>query len=319
MTHTMSSTVDVAIVGAGAAGLNAALVLGRARRSVAVIDAGAPRNRFAAHMNGFLSRDGAAPGELLAIGREEVAGYGAQFLDGSVASMTGDAETGFALALVGGGTVRARRVLVATGLTDVLPQVEGLAARWGRDVVACPYCDGYEVRDQPIGVLASSPMDAHKALLLSQWSKDIVLFLHETALKDLAPDLLARLAKAGVAIQPGAVAGVAVEQFDTNGVFIGGALSGVRLGDGTVIARSCLFISPRFVPQDALLRGAGAATADTMVGPFVVADPMGATSVPGLYGAGNCVDPMAQVINAASHGARAGAAINGDLVMGDTA
>lgn len=318
MTHTISSTVDVAIVGAGAAGLNAALVLGRARRSVAVIDAGAPRNRFAAHMNGFLSRDGAAPGELLAIGRDEVAGYGAQFVDGSVASVTGDADSGFAVALAAGGIVRARRVLVATGLTDVLPPLEGLAARWGRDVVACPYCDGYEVRDQPIGVLASSPMDAHKALLLSQWSKDIVLFLHELDAEAIAADLRSRLAKAGVAIQPGAVAGAVVEEFDAAGVLTGGALTGVRLASGQVVDRSCLFISPRMAPQDGLLRAAGAAVAQTPVGEFVLADPMGATSVPGLYAAGNCVDPMAQVINAASHGAKAGAAINGDLVMADT-
>lgn len=318
MTHNLS-TVDVAIVGAGAAGLNAALVLGRARRSVAVIDSGAPRNRFAAHMNGFVSRDGAAPGDLLAIGRAEVVGYGAQFVDGFVASMTGDADHGFALVLADGGVVRARRVLVATGLTDVLPPLEGLAARWGRDVVHCPYCDGYEVRDQPIGVLASSPMDAHKALLLSQWSSDIVLFLHETALASIAADQQARLAKAGVVIQTGVVAGIVVEDFDMHGVFVGGALTGVRLADGSVVLRSSLFISPRMMPQDALLRAAGAAIADTPVGSLVVADAMGATSVPGLYGAGNCVDPMAQVINAASQGAKAGAMINGDLVMADTA
>lgn len=318
MTQNLSA-VDVAIVGAGAAGLNAALVLGRARRSVAVIDSGAPRNRFAAHMNGFLSRDGTAPGELLAIGRDEAEGYGAQFVEGSVAALSGDAETGFALALDGGRLVRARRVLVATGITDVLPPIPGLAERWGRDVLHCPYCDGYEVRDQPIGVLASSAMDAHKALMLSQWSPDVVLFLHETPLAVIAADLRARLAKAGVVIQPGPVAGVAIDDFDLNGVFVGGALTGVRLGDGSVVARSCLFISPRMVPQDALLRSAGAVTADTPVGPFVVADPLGVTSVAGLYGAGNCVDAMAQVINAASQGAKVAAAINMGLILADTA
>lgn len=286
---------------------------------MAVIDSGAPRNRFAAHMNGFLSRDGAAPGELLAIGRVEAAGYGAQFIDSSVTSMSGGAEQGFALELADGGAIQARRVLVATGITDVLPPLGGLPQRWGRDVLHCPYCDGYEVRDQPIGVLATSPMDAHKALLLSQWSSDVVLFLHETPLESIGADQVARLANAGVVTQLGAVAGVVIEDFDASGVSTGGILTGVRLADGSVVARSCLFISPRMVPQDALLRDAGAATADTPVGPFVVADAMGATSVAGLYGAGNCVDPMAQVINAAAQGAKAGAAINGDLLMADTA
>src|SRR3954451_11709860 len=158
-----SDNYDVVVVGGGAAGLSAALVLGRARRRVAVIDAGAPRNAPAAHMQGFLSRDGMPPGNLLRAGRAEVREYGVEILEDRVV----EATAGFALRLAGGRTVEARHVLLASGAVDELPDVP---ARWGRDLLHCPYCHGGEVRDQPLGVLGTGSGSVEHAHLLRQWT-----------------------------------------------------------------------------------------------------------------------------------------------------
>jgi len=155
-------TYDVVVVGGGAAGLGGALMLGRSRRSVLVVDAGEPRNAPASGVHGFLTRDGVSPAALLQVGREEVRGYGARVLDGRVASAE-SVDGGFTVTLEDGRRVGARRLLVTTGLVDELPDVPGVRERWGRDVLHCPYCHGWEVRDQPIGVLASGPMAVHRA------------------------------------------------------------------------------------------------------------------------------------------------------------
>jgi thioredoxin reductase len=144
---------DVVVVGGGPAGLSAALVLARARRTVAVVDAGEPRNAPAAHLHGFLSRDGMPPHDLVAAGRAEVAGYGGSLIDDTVV----DVAPGFHVRLAGGSSLHARRILVATGLRDELPDIPGVRERWGRDLLHCPYCHGYEVRDQPLGVLGGTP------------------------------------------------------------------------------------------------------------------------------------------------------------------
>ena len=170
------ATYDVAVIGGGAAGLSAALVLGRARRRVVVIDAGAPRNAPAAHMQGFLSRDGMPPADLLALAREEVRSYGAEIIEAEVVQI----EPGFTLVLAGGGSVTARRLLLATGGVDQLPDIPGARDRWGRDFLHCPYCHGWEVRDEPIGVLGTDAGSIDHAQLLRQWSEDIVFFSTHT-------------------------------------------------------------------------------------------------------------------------------------------
>jgi thioredoxin reductase len=164
---------DVVVIGGGAAGLSAALVLARARRHVAVVDAGRPRNAPAAHMHGFLGSDGRPPAELLAAGRREVAGYGGHLVSGTVTGITPAAGGGprFDLALADGSSFRARRVLVTTGLCDDIPDIPGVRERWGRDLLHCPYCHGYEVRDQPLGVLGGNPEAVSHAHLIRQWSR----------------------------------------------------------------------------------------------------------------------------------------------------
>ncbi|MFI2205328.1 NAD(P)/FAD-dependent oxidoreductase [Streptomyces sp. NPDC020192] len=305
--NTENSRYEVVVVGGGAAGLSAALVLGRARRRTLVVDAGEPRNVPSAHMQGYLSRDGMSPAEFLAVGREEIARYGVELVRDRVVDTDRDGE-GFTARLAGGRTVRARQLVIATGLKDELPQVPGLAERFGRDVVHCPYCHGWEVRDRPTGVLATSPLSVHQALMVTQWSKDVRLFLHEMRASELTDDDLRRLAAAGVEVVPGAVAALVVTD---------DRLTGVRLAAGTVHDREVLYAAPRAVPRNDLLVKLGAELRETPFGSYPVIDERGLTTVPGLWAAGNASGFAEQVINAASRGYRAGAAINGELLMAD--
>ncbi|WP_405965916.1 NAD(P)/FAD-dependent oxidoreductase [Streptomyces sp. NBC_00723] len=297
---------EVIVVGGGAAGLSAALVLGRARRRTLVVDAGEPRNAPAAHMQGYLSRDGMSPAEFLAVGREEIARYGVDLVHDRAVDATRD--EGFAVRLASGRTVRARQLVVATGLKDELPPVPGVAERFGRDVVHCPYCHGWEVRDQAFGVLAGTAMSVHQALMVSQWSKDVTLFLHTVAEAELTDEDLRRLAAAGVRVVPGEVASLVVED---------DRLTGVRLRDGRVHEREVVFVAPRAVPRTDLLARLGAELGETPFGTYPVIDGRGLTTVPGLWAAGNASGFAEQVVNAASRGYRAGAAINAELLMAD--
>ncbi|MFE1439911.1 NAD(P)/FAD-dependent oxidoreductase [Streptomyces sp. NPDC058739] len=305
-----SVTYEVIVVGGGAAGLSAALVLGRARRRTLVIDAGEPRNAPAAHMQGYLTRDGMPPAEFLAAGREEIARYGVELVRDRVTDVArdGDGDGDFTVALDSGRTVRARRLIVATGLRDELPAVAGVAERFGRDVLHCPYCHGWEVRDRAFGVLAANALSVHQALMVSQWSEDVTLFLHEVAESELSEQDVRRLAAAGVKVVPGQVAGLAVED---------DRLTGVRLDDGTVYEREVLFVAPRPVPRTELFVKLGAKMDETPFGTYPVIDERGLTSVPGVWAAGNASGFAEQVVNAASRGYRAAAAVNGELLFAD--
>ncbi|MFJ8082578.1 NAD(P)/FAD-dependent oxidoreductase [Streptomyces sp. NPDC096205] len=302
----VTENYEVIVVGGGAAGLSAALVLGRARRRTLVVDAGEPRNAPSAHMQGYLGRDGMPPAEFLAVGREEIARYGVELVRDRVVDVTRDGD--FTLVLASGGTVRARRLVVATGLKDELPPVAGVAERFGRDVLHCPYCHGWEVRDRAFGVLATTALSVHQALMVSQWSKDVTLFLHQVAESELSEQDVRRLAAAGVKVVPGEVAGLVVED---------DRLTGVRLVDGTAYEREVLFVAPRAVPRTELFVQLGAEMTETPFGSYPVIDERGLTSVPGLWAAGNASGFAEQVVNAASRGYRAGATINGELLMAD--
>ncbi|MGY4279618.1 thioredoxin reductase [Streptomyces sp. M18.1] len=297
---------DVVVVGGGAAGLSAALVIGRSRLRTLVVDAGEPRNAPSDHMQGFLTRDGMAPAEFLALGREEIARYGVELVRDRAVDVA--REEDFTVSLAGGRSVRARRLVVTTGLKDELPEVPGVAERFGRDVLHCPFCHGWEVRDERFGVLAASPMSVHQALMVSGWSDDVVLFLHRVAEEELSDEDLRRLAAAGVKVVPGEVAGLRVEE---------DRLTGVRLADGTAHDRSVVFVAPKAVPQTGLMERLGAELQETPFGAYPVVDATGRTSVPGLWTAGNALGFAEQVIHAASGGYRAASAIVGDLIMSD--
>jgi thioredoxin reductase len=290
---------DVAVVGGGAAGLSAALVLGRARRRVVVVDGGAPRNAPAAHMHGFLSRDGMSPADLVAVGRDEAAGYGVEFIAGSVVSI----EPGFSVTLADGHVLTTRRVLIATGAIDEFPRIPGLRERWGKDFLHCPYCHGWEIRDQPLGVLGTSSGSVEHAHLIRQWSDDLIFFTHT---HDPAEGEREELEARGIRIVDGEVRGLVVED---------DRLKGVMLGDGRIVERVALFVRPEIVPRlGGLLDQLGCETDELG---FVRVDTVGRTTTLGVWAAGNAANPRAQVITAAGEGSAAAISINADLVEED--
>ncbi|MBK0374174.1 NAD(P)/FAD-dependent oxidoreductase [Streptomyces sp. RB110-1] len=306
---------DVVIVGGGAAGLSGALALARARRSVLVIDAGEPRNVPASHVHNYLGRESTPPGELLAIGRNEAAGYGAEIVAGRVASaerLPGAEDAGFRVVTEDGRSVEARRLLVTTGLVDELPPVPGLAERWGREVLHCPYCHGHEVADRPIGVLATGPLAVHQALMWRQWSDDVTLFLHTGP--EPSAEEYEELAARDVAVVDGEVVGLEIAD---------DRFAGVRLASGRVVAREALVVQARFTARSAVLESLGLTPvaqemAGTVVGTYIPSDPTGATEAPGVWVAGNVTRLTEQVVGAAAAGLMAAGALNGDLITEDT-
>ncbi|MEU4546821.1 NAD(P)/FAD-dependent oxidoreductase [Nonomuraea dietziae] len=308
VTDQLNDGYDVVVFGGGAAGLSGALMLARARRTVAVIDAGAPRNAPAEGVHGLLALDGTPPAELLERGRAEVRRYGGHVVSGEVVTAVRDTE-GFTVTLADGRSVRARRLLVAIGLVDELPDVRGLRARWGRDVVHCPYCHGWEVRDQAIGVLATGPLSVHQALLFRQWSADVTFFSH--TMPPPTGEQAQQLAARGIRVVDGEVASLEIAE---------DRLVGVRLSDGTLVARETVAVSPRMAARAGFLAALGLRPADhpSGAGEHIPSDAAGRTEVPGVWVAGNATDLAAQVGSSAAAGAAAAAQINADLVAEET-
>lgn len=309
MTDELNDRYDVVVIGGGAAGLNGALMLGRARRSVAVIDAGVPRNAPAEGVHGLLGREGMAPSELLERGRAEVRQYGGHVASGTVSGAK-RSEDGFTVSVGDGREVAARRLLVTTGLVDLLPEIEGLRERWGKDVVHCPYCHGWEVRDRPIGVVATGPMSVHGALLFRQWTADLVLFTHDQPRP--TDEEVEKLEARGIRIVDGVIERVEVE---------GDRIAGVRLASGELVERAVLAAGSRMEARTGLLEDLGLTPVEhpSGMGVHLSVDAMGRTEVEGVWAAGNVTDLSAQVGGAAAAGAMAGAQINADLVNEETA
>ncbi|OOP65029.1 thioredoxin reductase [Arthrobacter sp. SRS-W-1-2016] len=299
---------DVVIIGGGAAGLSAATTLSRALRSVLVIDSGAPRNAPAAGVHGYLSRDGMSPSELLSIGRNEVVSYGGTVIDGEAVSARRTTDL-FEVMLGDGRRFSGRRLLVTTGLTDGLPPIDGLREQWGKGVVHCPYCHGWEIRGKRIGVLGSGPMSVHQALLFRQWSPDITLFLNDTV--EPTDEEWDKLGARSVRVIDGAVASVDA---------VDGVLAGLTLRQGSSFDMQALAVGTRMEARSAVLQSLGLSTqAHPMgMGRFIEADATGATAVQGVYAAGNVSNVMAQVITAAAEGVMTGARINADLIEEET-
>jgi thioredoxin reductase len=253
-------------------------------------------------MHGFLSRDGLPPLDLLTIGREEVAGYGGRIANDTVTGILNGGESGFRVELGVGGSVGARRLLVASGLRDELPDIPGLRERWARDVLHCPYCHGYEVKDKSLGVLGWLPQAIGYAQIVRQWSDDVVYFAPTGTLTPAAHEQLAARA---IVVVEGSVRRVRVVEDQ---------LDGVELDDDRTVQLDALFVPPRFVPNNELLVELGCARDDDGW-PITHGD--GRTSVAGVWVAGNVANARAQVITAAGEGSATAIAINADLVEED--
>lgn len=295
---------DVVVIGGGVAGLSAATMLARARRKVTVIDAGEPRNAPARHVHGFFSRDGIAPAQMLAIGRGELLDYGGRVVQARATGIEQLGNREFVVQCDGTGDLAARAVVVATGLRDELPALPGLRQRWGVDVLHCPYCHGYEVRDMPLAVLGGDnrPFTLHQASLVRQWSSNVVFFPNRIV---LTSEERTRLTARGITITEGEVADLVVSNH---------RLSGVELVNGQIVPTSVVFVGPRFVPRDELLTWLGCEVGEHG---WVSTDATGHTSVPGVWAVGNVVDSPAQLINAAGAGTKAAIALNHFLLEQD--
>ncbi|MCI0159203.1 NAD(P)/FAD-dependent oxidoreductase [Leifsonia shinshuensis] len=288
---------DVIVIGGGAAGLSAGLMLARARVPVLVVDAGAPRNAPAGEVHGLFGRDGTPPADLLARGRDEVRRYGGRIVSGTVTDAHPDGDD-FAVTVDGDRRFTARRIVVATGLVDDVPDLPGLRERWGAEVVHCPFCHGWEVRDTAIGVLALNPRAMHQALLFHQWSPDVTLFVNGQ------PGLAEEAAERGIPVVEGVAE--AVELRD-------GRVAGIRLVNGDVHPVETVVIGPRSRIVAPFLQGLGLAPVEhpSGIGEYLPTDAQGRTGVPGVWAAGNVTDPSAQVGGAAA----AAALVAGQLAM----
>lgn len=295
--------IDVVIVGGGAAGLSAALVLGRSRRQTLVIDAGSPRNAPSPAAHSFFTRDGTPPAELLRVARAQLEPYCSVELRSGRAVSAVSVEGGFSLRMEDGAEVTARRVLLAVGVRDHLPQIPGVAELWGRGVLHCPYCHGWEIRDDRIALYASPAQIMEFAPMLLQWSRDLLVC---TDAGELAASERATLTRLGVHVIDSALQ--RVEGDDELGRLV--------FADGRVEQCRALFIRPSQSVTDGIAEQLGCDRTDKGL---ISIDAECRTSVAGVYAAGDAVSPMQQIVIAAASGAAAAMHLNRDLVQADMA
>jgi thioredoxin reductase len=290
---------DVLIVGGGYAGLAAALVLARARRKVAVVDAGAPRNRFSSHAHNMLGQDGRPGAEILADARAQLVRYPTvQLLNAQVDAIAVTRE-GF-VASAGAGPLEAKRIILATGVADVLPNIEGVQERWGQTVLHCPYCHGYEIGGGRIGVLGLSEHAPQYAALIADWGE--VVFITEAELTTENAELLARR---GVEVVKGRVESIEGAA---------PAIEALRLADGSSIAVKALFVGSATKQASPLAAQLGCDFEETPAGPIVRTDGQKRTSVTGVYAAGDAARAPHSITFAMFDGMSAGLAVHRDLV-----
>jgi thioredoxin reductase len=296
---------DLAVVGGSFAGLSAAIQAARARRKVLVIDAGQPRNRFAEHSHGFLGQDGRAPEIILDEARRQLLAYPtARIVKARADRGVAHSGSDFEISTDGQETFGAARLVLATGVRDILPEVPGLAGQWGRTVLHCPYCHGYEVSGGPLGVLATGPMSLHQAQLISDWG-DVTLFGNGLIEPD-AEEMLA-LERRNIRFEPAAVS--ELREDGSGGLMVhldGGRKAGVR----------AMFTAPRNQMASPLAEQLGCGFTDGMLGPVITVDERQQTTVPGVYAAGDAARAMHNIAFAVSGGAFAGVCAHQSLVFG---
>lgn len=299
MSAVEANSYNAIVVGGSFAGLSAAIYLARARRSVVVVDAGQPRNRFAAESHGFLGQDGVAPFDMIAKARAQLLAYpSVRFVDDFATDVSMHAD-GFTIRLRSGQALRARRLVLATGVADELPPIPGLRERWGETVIHCPYCYGFEFAGEPLGVLATGPMSVHQALLIPDWGPT-TFFLNNVL--TLVPDAEMRLKARNVSIETEPVA-----RIDDASMRSGLA---VRLKDGRVIQLAALYAAPVLTIASSLAHDLGCEMEDTPLGAIIKTGPDKQTTVPGVYAAGDAACMRHGVAWAVADGATAGISLH---------
>lgn len=291
---------DVIIVGGSYAGLSCAMQLGRARRRVLVIDAGQRRNRYASHSHGFLTQDGRAPADIAADGKRQVLAYPTVSWREGRALQAAQTAGGFEVLLDDGSTVQALRLVLASGVVDELPPVEGLRERWGASVFHCPYCHGYELDQGPIGVIATGPLSMHHGLMLPDWGT-VTFFLNGAFEPDAAQ--LAELARRGTTVESRLISRIT-------------GVADVVLADGSTHAMAGLFVAPRTQQASPLAEQLGCALDEGPMGPVVRTDEMKSTSLAGVFCCGDAGRAAGNVAFAVADGAMAGVAAHRTLMFG---
>ena len=290
---------DVIVIGGSYAGMAAALQLLRARRKVTVIDSGQRRNRFASHSHGFLGQDGVAPGVIHAQAKQQLMAYPTLTWTTGIASSISGTKDDFRVVTEAGETIMARRILLATGVVDQLPDIDGLAERWGKSVFHCPYCHGYELDQGRIGVIATGPMSLHQAQFLPEWG-EVTLLTHGMLEPD--PEQRAGLAARGVTVE------------DTPITRLTGNAD-VELRDRRVLSFAGMFTASRVTPASPLAEAAGCTLIETPMGQQIVTDDGKETGVPGIFACGDLARIPHSVSLAVGDGAWAGANLHRSLVM----
>ncbi|PBC22578.1 MULTISPECIES: NAD(P)/FAD-dependent oxidoreductase [unclassified Mesorhizobium] len=296
---------DLAVIGGSFAGLSAAIQAARARRNVLVIDAGRPRNRFAAHSHGFLGQDGRTPGAILDDARRQLLAYPtARLVNARADRAVANSSSDFEITTDGGETFGAARLVLATGVRDILPEVPGLAEQWGKTVLHCPYCHGYEVSGGPLGVLATGPMSMHQAQLIADWG-DVTLFGNG----QIEPDAGQMLALESKTITFESAIVSELREDGSGGLIVhleGGRKAGVR----------AMFAAPRNTMASPLAEQLGCGFTDGLLGPVISVDDRQQTTIPGVYAAGDAARAMHNIAFAVSGGTFAGVCAHQSLVFG---
>ncbi|MCC5900636.1 MAG: NAD(P)/FAD-dependent oxidoreductase [Halomonas sp.] len=283
---------DAVIIGGSYAGMAAGLQLARARRRILLVDAGQPRNRFASHSHGFLTQDGTPPAEIAAEARGQLMEYPTvEWRTGQVEAVTGAVDN-FLVELADGSTYQARRIILAAGVTDKLPDLPGLTEQWGKHVFHCPYCHGYELGKEGIGVLATSELAMHHGLMLPDWGAT-TLFLNDAF--EPNAEQLAQLKARGTQVEYGAAARLNVQ---ADGVEL-------MMQDGRVFPLAGLFVAPR-IQLSPLVAQLGCELEESPVGSIVKTDTLQATSIPGVFACGDVARAVGTVSFAVADGAMAG-------------
>ena len=300
---------DVAIIGAGFAGLSAAMQLARARCDICVIDAGEPRNRFAITAHGFLGHDGKTPSEIRSTAIDQLYRYETvDFRNGLVANamactLRDASDLLFGLTLADGSALEARRIILATGVRDSLPDIPGLEQRWGKTVLHCPYCHGYEVHDSQIGVIATMPASSHQAMMLPDWGPTTYFRQSEHSPDD---DTLLAMRDRGITIEHSPI----VEILGTAPI-----IDGVRLADGRTLPIQTIFAGPTVSMPNPVAEMLGCRFDEGPQGPFIAVDPSQETSVPGVFAAGDAATARNNATLASAAGVMAGFGVHQSLVF----